>query len=81
MPSATTSMDLKGTMVSGISQTKITIIWYHIYVESKKYKLLNIPKRKQNHWLREHASGYQWGGGKEKGKVRGRGLRGINYYI
>ena len=52
-----TRMDLKGIMLSAISQIKTNTVWYHLYVESKKYnKLVNITK-KQTH--REQTSGYQ----------------------
>ena len=40
-------MDLEGTIISRISQTKTYIVWYHLYVESKKKKpnkLVNITK-------------------------------------
>lgn len=42
-------MDLEGTIISRISQTKTDIVWYHLYVESKKKKkkpnkLVNITK-------------------------------------
>ena len=41
-------MDLDGIMLSEISQTKTNTIWYHLYVESKKYnKLVNITKKQQ----------------------------------
>ena len=37
MPFATTWMDLEITILNEISQTdKTNIIWYHLYVESKK---------------------------------------------
>ena len=43
---ATMWMDLEGIMLSEISQRKINTVWYHLYVESKKYnKLVNIKKR------------------------------------
>ena len=35
---AATCMDLEGIMLSEISQRKINIIWYHLYMETKKYK-------------------------------------------
>lgn len=38
LPFATTCMDLEGTIISRISQTKTDIVWYHLYVESKKKK-------------------------------------------
>ena len=36
MPLAATWMDLEIIILSEISQRKTNIIWYHIYVESKK---------------------------------------------
>ena len=77
LPFATTWMDLKGIMLSEVSQRK-TSTSYHLYVESKKYnKQMNITKQKQTHRYREQTSGYQWG----KGQDKGRGLRGISYYV
>ena len=47
LPYAATWMDLEGIMLSEISQRKINTIWYHLYVESKKYnKLVNKAKKK-----------------------------------
>ena len=48
-------MDLAGIMESEISQRKTNSIWYHLLVESKKYKkLVNITKkRKPTHIYRE----------------------------
>ena len=34
LPFVTTWMDLKGIMLSEISQTKMYAVWYHLYVES-----------------------------------------------
>ena len=39
LPFVATWMDLEGIMLSEINQT------FHLYVESKKYKLVNITKR------------------------------------
>ena len=36
MPFAASWMDLEITILSEISQRKTNIIWYHLYVESKK---------------------------------------------
>ena len=36
LPFVATWMDLDGIMLSEISQRKINIVWYHLYVESKK---------------------------------------------
>lgn len=38
-------------------------------------------KQKQSHQYRKQTTGYQWGEGREKGKDKGKGLRGTNYYI
>ena len=47
-------MDLEVVMLSEIIQRKINTVWYHLYVESKKYnKLVNITKKKQTHRYRE----------------------------
>ena len=36
MPFAATWLDLEMIILSEVSQTKTNIIWYHLYVESKK---------------------------------------------
>ena len=39
-------IDLKGIMLSKVSQRKINLVWYHLYVESKTYnELVNKTKR------------------------------------
>ena len=59
-----TWMDLEGIMLSEISQRKTNTVWYHLYVESKKYnRLVNMTKKKQTHRCREQTCGYQWGEG------------------
>ena len=66
---------LEGILLSEISQRKINMVSYHLYVESKTYnKLVNITKKKQTDRYREQTSGYQWG----EGLDTGRGLRGTN---
>ena len=62
-------IDLEGTRLSEISQTRKTnTIWY--YVEPKMYnKLVNITKKKQTYRYGERTSGYQWGD-KGRGKIR-----------
>ena len=73
LPFATTWM---GIMLSEISQTKTNTVWYHLYVESKKYKKpVNITKKKQTHRYREEISGYQWGEGKDEGRYRSKLLK------
>ena len=50
LPFATTQMNLEGFMLSEISQRRTNIIWYSLYVKSKKYnKLVNITKQEQTH--------------------------------
>ena len=54
---------LEGILLSEISQRKINMVSYHLYVESKTYnKLVNITKKKQTDRYREQTSGYQLGG-------------------
>ena len=66
LPFAATWMDLEGIVLSEISQRKTNTVWYHLYVESKKYnKLVNIIKKPTH---REQTSGYQWEG--ERGNIR-----------
>jgi len=49
-------------MLSEINQRQTSTIWYHLYVESKKYnQIMNITKKMQIHRYREQTSGYQWG--------------------
>ena len=44
-------------MLSEINQRQTSTIWYHLYVESKKYnKLVNITKKKQTHKYREQTT-------------------------
>ena len=70
LPFAATWMDLEVIMLSEISQRKINTVWYHLYVESKKYnKVVNITKKKQIHRYREQTTGYHWGEG-ERGNIR-----------
>ena len=39
-------MELESIMLSEITQTKTNTVWYHLYVESKKYnQIVNIAKR------------------------------------
>ena len=46
LPFAATWMDLEGITLSELSQKKVNTVWYHLYMESKKYnKLVNITKR------------------------------------
>ena len=81
LPFAITWMDLKGIMLSEMSQRKTNTVCYHLYVDSKKEKLVNITKKKQTHRYREQTSGYCWGEGKGEGQDRGRESRSTNYYV
>ena len=47
-------------MLSEISQKKTNSVCYHLYVESRKIKLMNITKKKQTHKYRKQTSGYWW---------------------
>ena len=52
LPFATRWVDLESIMLSEISQTNT--VWYHLYVEFKKYnKLVNTVKKQQTHWYIE----------------------------
>ena len=42
MPFATRQMDLEIITLSKVSQRKTNIIWYHLYVESKKVIQINL---------------------------------------
>ena len=45
---------LQGKYAKEIRQKKTNIVWYHLYVDSKKYnKLVNITKKKQTHIYKE----------------------------
>ena len=64
-PFVTTQMDTEGIRLSEINQRETNTVWYHLYVEPKKYnKLVNITKQKQTHRFWEQISGYQWGCGR-----------------
>ena len=50
MPFAARWMDLEIIILSEISQSKTNIIWYHLYVESKKKVQMNLfTKQKETH--------------------------------
>ena len=40
-----------------ISQIKPNIVWYHLYVETKKNTTSKLKKKKQTHRYREQISG------------------------
>ena len=45
-------LDVSGITLSEISQKKTNTVWYHLHVESKKYKkLVNITKNKIDSWM------------------------------
>ena len=68
-------MGLEGIVISELSQTKkdkYCTVWYHLYVESKKYNdLVNEAKKKQTHRYRENTSGYQVGVENGGGEAQG----------
>ena len=69
MPFAATWMDLEIIILTEISQTKTNIIWYHLYVESKKMIQMNLfTKQKYTHRHRKQTHGYQRGG-RERDKL------------
>ena len=46
------------------------LLWYHLYVESKKYKqLVNKTKKKQTHRYRKQTSGSQWREARGRGNI------------
>ena len=61
-------------MLSEISQRKTNTVWYHLYVESKKMKLVNITSNR----FRKQTSEERGAG---EGHDQGRGLRGTNYHV
>ena len=48
-------MDLEGIMLSEISQRKMNTVWYHLYVESKKFFKSEYNKKDR---YREQTSGH-----------------------
>ena len=62
-------MDLEGIMLNEISQRMTRTVWYHLYVESKKYsKLMDITKKNRLNRYIEQTSGYWYAcGGSEAG--------------
>ena len=65
MPFAATWMDLE-IIMSEVSLTKTNIVWYCLYVESKKNVQMNLfTKQKQGHICRKQTYGYQGGKGGE----------------
>ena len=59
---AATWMDLEIIILSEANLRKTNIIWYHLYVESKKTIQMNLfTKQKQTHRHRKQTYGYQRG--------------------
>ena len=53
-------MDLEIIILSKVSQRKTSIIWYHVYVESKKMMQMSLfTKQKYIHIHRKQLYGYQ----------------------
>ena len=52
MPFAATWMDLEIVILSQVSQTKTDIVWYHLYMQSKKNEL--IYDTETDFWLWEN---------------------------
>ena len=64
LPFVATWMDLENVILSKVSQTQATIIFYHLYMESKKggtNELIKIEKESQ---CRKWSCGYLGGGRK-----------------
>ena len=56
-------MDLKGIILSEISQRKANAVWFHLYVESQKYNKPMIYQKRSRFIYREQIIGYQcWEG-------------------
>ena len=65
IPFAATWMDLEIIILNKVRQRKTNIIWYHLYVESKKMIQMSLfTKQKKTHRHRKQTCGYQrgWGG-------------------
>ena len=58
-------------MLSEVSQTeKDKYLWYHLYMESKKYnRVVNTTKKKQTYRYREQTTDYQWWEGRGRGNI------------
>ena len=81
MPFTATWMDLEIIIPNEVSQTKTNIIWYCLYVESKKMIQMNLlTEQKPTHRLRERTYGY-WGKGGGKGQLGSLGLTCIHWCV
>ena len=59
MPFAATWIGVEIIILSEVIQRKTNIIWYHLYVESKKMIQMNlITKQKQTHRFKKQTCGY-----------------------
>ena len=67
-------------MLSEISQKKTNSVCYHLCVESRKIKLMNITKKKQTHKYRKQTV-ITSAENEEEGQDRGRQLKGTKYKI
>ena len=54
MPFAATCMDLEMIILSEVKQRKTNIIWYHLYVESQKKKMIQVNAYKKQKWTQRH---------------------------
>ena len=78
LPFAATWIDLEIIILSEVRQRKTNIIWYHLYVESKKIIQVNLyVKQKHSH---RHRKSYQRGNGVGEGQIRSIGLTDTNSY-
>ena len=59
MPFAATWMALEIIILREVRQRKTIILWYHLYVQSKKIQMKLFTKQKQTHRLRKQTYGYQ----------------------
>ena len=67
-----TRMDLEIIILNEACQTKTNMMWYHLYVESKKMIQTNLfRKQKQTHRLRKQTYSYQREKGEGKYKLGG----------
>ena len=68
-----------GIMRIEIRQRMTNTIWYHLYMESKKYnKLMHKGEKKQTYRYREQTGGYQY---QWAGVIWGGGVEGTNYHV
>ena len=75
LPFATTWVDLESIMLSEITQRKTYTVCYHLYVDLKKNKRMNITKQNR---LRDTENKLVVAS-ELRGQDRGKGLRGTDY--